>query len=50
MFTDVVLRAAYDIEAFGHLTRGTLSAIDSILSFDEALIYSILHEQIYCEG
>jgi len=47
---EIVLRAAYDIEAFGHLTRGALSAIDSILSFDEAPIYAILHEQIYCEG
>ncbi|KAI5236552.1 alpha/beta-hydrolase [Aureobasidium subglaciale] len=47
---EVVLRAAYDIEAFGLLTRGTLTAIESITSFDEAPIYAILHEQIYCEG
>ncbi|GAB7352212.1 hypothetical protein MBLNU459_g2685t1 [Dothideomycetes sp. NU459] len=47
---DIVLRAAYDIESFGHLTRGTLSAIDRAIPFDDTLIYSILHEPIYCEG
>ncbi|KAG9859262.1 alpha/beta-hydrolase, partial [Aureobasidium melanogenum] len=47
---EAVLRAAYDIEAFGHLTRGTLSAIDALTPFDEGVIYAILHEQIYCEG
>jgi pimeloyl-ACP methyl ester carboxylesterase len=47
---DVVLRAAYDIDSFGHLTRGSLSAIDQILTFDDAMIYAILHEQIYCQG
>jgi pimeloyl-ACP methyl ester carboxylesterase len=47
---DIVLRASYDIEAFGHLTRGTLSEIDQGTNFDDHLIYSILHEPIYCEG
>jgi hypothetical protein len=47
---DLVLRAAYDIENFGHLTRGSLSSIDRALSFDENLLYSILHEPIYCSG
>lgn len=47
---DIVLRASYDIESFGHLTRGTLSDIDSHTNFDDNLIYSILHEPIYCEG
>lgn len=46
----IILRAHNDIEAFGHLTRGTLSAIDHGTSFDDHLIYSILHEPIYCEG
>ena len=45
---EIVLKAAYDIESFGHLTRGTLSAIDASTSFDEHLIYAILHEPIYC--
>lgn len=47
---DIVLRANNDIEAFGHLTRKSLSEIDSNTSFDDALLYSILHEPIYCEG
>lgn len=47
---DIVLRGAYDIEAFGHLTRGTLSAIDSMSAFDDHLLYAIMHEPIYCEG
>lgn len=47
---DIVLRASCDIEAFGHLTRGVLSAIDRAIGFDEALIYAILHEPIYCQG
>ncbi|KAJ9624075.1 hypothetical protein H2203_005523 [Taxawa tesnikishii (nom. ined.)] len=50
MIHDIILRAACDVESFGHLTRGTQSAIDRAISFDDALIYSILHEQIYCEG
>ncbi|KXT03144.1 hypothetical protein AC578_7729 [Pseudocercospora eumusae] len=47
---DVVLRASSDIEAFGHLTRGSLSAIDHMTSYDDNLLYAILHEPIYCEG
>ena len=47
---DIVLRASYDIEAFGHLTRGSLSAIDRALPFDDAMLYAILHEPIYCQG
>ena len=47
---DIVLRASYDIESFGHLTRGSLSAIDRTMPFDDALIYAILHEPIYCQG
>lgn len=47
---DIVLKANYDIEAFGHLTRGTLCAIDRAIPFDDHLIYAILHEPLYCEG
>lgn len=47
---DIVLRGAYDIENFGHLTRGSLCAIDRALGFDENPLYAILHEPIYCEG
>lgn len=49
---DVVLQASNEIEMFGHITRGSLSAIDSMTSFgsDDNLLYTILHEPIYCEG
>jgi pimeloyl-ACP methyl ester carboxylesterase len=47
---DIVLRCNSEIEAFGHLTRGALSKIDGAVNFDDALLYSILHEPIYCEG
>ena len=47
---DIVLRAHNDIEAFGHITRPSLSAIDRAMPFDDALIYAILHEPIYCQG
>ncbi|KAK5126376.1 hypothetical protein LTR85_010612 [Meristemomyces frigidus] len=47
---DIILKASSDIEAFGHLTRGSLAAIDNATGFDDHLIYAILHEPIYCEG
>jgi hypothetical protein len=47
---DIVLRASYDIESFGHLTRGSLAAIDRLMPYDDAMIYAILHEPIYCQG
>lgn len=47
---DIVLRASSDIEMFGHLTRPSLAAIDRAMPFDEAIIYAILHEPIYCQG
>ena len=47
---EVVLKAAADVADFGHLTRGTLSAIEKSAPFDDHLIYSVLHEPIYCNG
>jgi len=47
---DIVLKAAFDLETFGYLTRPTLSSIDNGSSFDDHLLYAILHEPIYCEG
>lgn len=47
---DIILRASSDVESFGHLTRGSLSAIDRAMPFDDALIYAILHEPLYCAG
>ncbi|KAF2459283.1 Alpha/Beta hydrolase protein [Lineolata rhizophorae] len=47
---DIVSRASSDLDQFGHLTRPTLSAIESSLPYDDHLIYSMLHEPIYCQG
>lgn len=47
---EIVHRAHNDIELFGQLTRGTLSMIDAATSYDDHLIYAILHEPIYCSG
>lgn len=47
---ELVLRASSDLSQFGHLTRGTLSSIEQSLSFDENILYSVLHEPIYCQG
>jgi pimeloyl-ACP methyl ester carboxylesterase len=46
---NIVLRASSDLDSFGHLTRPTRSVIEKSLPFDDALIYSILHEPIYCQ-
>lgn len=47
---DIVLRATGDLANFGHLTRPTLSHIEGHQSWDDNIIYAILHEPIYCEG
>lgn len=47
---DIVLRADNDLNFFGHLTRPTISRIEDQLPFNDAVIYSILHESIYCQG
>ncbi|KAF1808071.1 alpha/beta-hydrolase [Eremomyces bilateralis CBS 781.70] len=47
---DLVLRATGDLSNFGHLTRPTLSSIESQQAWDDNIIYAILHESIYCEG
>ncbi|KAL9096376.1 MAG: hypothetical protein Q9165_001373 [Trypethelium subeluteriae] len=47
---EIVLRAANDLEIFGHLTRPSLSQIEKALQFDDNAIYALLHEPIYCEG
>jgi hypothetical protein len=48
--SDVVLRATNDLDLFGFLTRPTLSLIESHGEYDNAVIYAILHEAIYCQG
>ena len=50
MVHDIILKAFNDLETFGHLTRPSLSQIERALPFDDAVLYAILHEPIYCEG
>ena len=47
---DVVLRAVNDLGLFGVLTRPTLYRVEAAGSFDNAPIYAVLHEPIYCRG
>jgi hypothetical protein len=47
---DLVLRMCSDLEQFDEFTRPTLSALQDALPFDDAIIYAILHEPIYCQG
>ncbi|PVH88522.1 alpha/beta-hydrolase [Cadophora sp. DSE1049] len=47
---DLVLRMKTDLEQFQFITRPTLSALESALSFDDNVLYAIIHEAIYCEN
>jgi hypothetical protein len=44
------LRADNDLKFYGHLTKPTVTKIESQLPFNEAIIFAILHESIYCCG
>ncbi|RDW78121.1 proline iminopeptidase [Coleophoma crateriformis] len=45
-----VYRMTSDLEQFQFLTRPTLSALENALTFDNGVLYAVLHEAIYCEG
>ncbi|KAF3204698.1 hypothetical protein TWF192_011275 [Orbilia oligospora] len=45
----LVFRAHNDITRFGKILTPTLSLIQSYQSFDDHVIYCILHEAIYCQ-
>ncbi|TVY45284.1 Proline iminopeptidase [Lachnellula subtilissima] len=47
---DLILRCNTDLSQFQFITRPTLSALESALTFDDNVIYAILHEAIYCQG
>jgi hypothetical protein len=47
---NVVLEATNDLEIFGFLTDTTLATLDAAGSFDNSILYCILHEPIYCQG
>jgi pimeloyl-ACP methyl ester carboxylesterase len=46
---DIVFRMDSDLKQFSFITRPTLSAFDSLLSFDDSVLYAVLHEPLYCE-
>jgi pimeloyl-ACP methyl ester carboxylesterase len=47
---DLVLRMRSDLVQFNFITRPTLSEYESLSSFDDAVIYSVLHEAVYCQS
>jgi len=46
---DLILRIKSDLSQFQFLTRPTLTALDAEFSFENAVIYAVLHESIYCQ-
>lgn len=46
---DLILRIRNDLSQYQFLTRPTLAALDAEFSFENAIIYAILHESIYCQ-
>lgn len=46
---DLILRTKIDLANFQFISRPTLSALERALTFDDNVIYAILHEAIYCE-
>lgn len=47
---DLILRCKKDLAQFQFVTKPTLSALESALTFDDNIIYAVLHEPVYCEG
>ncbi|RFU36051.1 hypothetical protein B7463_g257, partial [Scytalidium lignicola] len=47
---DLVFRMMNDKQQFSFITRPTLIALESAITFDEAVLFAVLHEAIYCEG
>ncbi|EHL03620.1 putative proline iminopeptidase [Glarea lozoyensis 74030] len=47
---DLILRAKIDLAQFQFISRPTLAAIERALTFDDNVIYAILHEAIYCQA
>lgn len=46
---DIVLRMRSDLDQFDFITRPTLTTLEAS-SLDDAVIYAVLHESIYCQG
>jgi pimeloyl-ACP methyl ester carboxylesterase len=46
---DIVLRTTNDLETCGFLTKPTLYRIQATGSFEDHVLYAIMHESIYCQ-
>ncbi|EEP76161.1 hypothetical protein UREG_01010 [Uncinocarpus reesii 1704] len=46
---DIVLRCSNDLEVYGFLTRPTISSVESASTFDNNILYAVIHEAIYCQ-
>ncbi|KAI1922412.1 hypothetical protein LOZ58_006124 [Ophidiomyces ophidiicola] len=47
---DIVLRCTNDVEIYDFLTLPTLSLVNGASSFDNNILYAVIHEAIYCQG
>jgi hypothetical protein len=47
---NLILRAKLDLAQFSFVSRPTLAALEQALTFDDNVIYAILHEAVYCQG
>lgn len=45
-----IMNLKMSLDQFGFLTRASLTPMESFTSFDNNIIYAILHEAIYCDG
>ena len=47
---NAVLRVSRDLGEDGEISRPALGMMERMGSFDEAIIYAVLHEALYCQG
>ncbi|KAH8676634.1 Alpha/Beta hydrolase protein [Tricladium varicosporioides] len=47
---NLILRSSLDLKQFKFLSKPTLSALESALTFDDNVLYAIMHESVYCQG
>lgn len=47
---EIVLRAHSDLNFVGHITKPNIVKIESLLPFNDHMMYTVLHEPLYCQG
>ena len=47
---DLICRMSSDLNLFGFFTRPTLAAFESVITFDVAPLYALMHEPLYARG